>query len=201
MKTCSCNCSGHRPTEILKAEHRVIERVLAALERFVAQARIDADAVGRAIDFLRNFADGCHHFKEEHELFPRMQAAGIPREGGPIGCMLDEHTLGRALIRRMTDHLAAAARGEAEAERVLRTAAAEYVDLLRKHIWKEDHVLFELADRALSADDQRALLGGFDRVEHEEGDAGKHDRYLRLADELERRALEMANPCGIGAVS
>ncbi|MGE0480581.1 MAG: hemerythrin domain-containing protein [Phycisphaerae bacterium] len=201
MKTCSCTCSHHRPTEILKAEHRVIERVLTALERFAAQERIDADAVGRAIDFLRNFADGCHHFKEENELFPRMQAAGVPREGGPLGCMLDEHALGRALIRQMGDHLAAAARGDADAEHVLRTAAAGYVELLRNHIWKEDHVLFDLADRALSADDQRALLGGFDRVEREEADAGKHERYLRVAEELERQALQMADRSRTGARS
>lgn len=203
MKTCNCTCacSLGSPTEILRGEHRVIERVLTALERFAAQDRIDAGAVNHAIDFLRQFADGCHHAKEENELFPRLEAAGIPREGGPIGCMLDEHMEGRALIRRMAENVEAAARGNADAQRTLRTAVAGYVNLLRQHIWKEDHVLFELADRTLSADDQKSLLGGFDRTEQMEANAGKHERYLRLADELHQRSLELAGRSSAGARS
>lgn len=200
MKTCGCGCSHDQPTAILKTEHRVIERVLSALETFAAQERVDADAFRSAIDFLRNFADGCHHAKEENELFPRMEAAGIPRDGGPIGCMLDEHTQGRALIRSMADSLDAAARGDAAARSTLRAAATEYCSLLRRHIWKEDNVLFDLADRTLSSSDQKALLDGFDRTEHEQADPGKHERYLKLADELYARSLALPTTLAAGAV-
>ncbi len=192
MKSCACTNSHSRPTDVLKAEHRVIERVLDALERFAAQEQIDAGAFRSAIDFLRNFADGCHHAKEENELFPRLEAAGFPRDHGPVGCMLDEHDQGRSLVQCMAQHLDATAAGDDGAREVLRAAADSYIDLLRKHIWKEDNVLFHLADRTLSETDQQALSAGFERTEQAEANLGKHERYLELADELHRRALELS---------
>lgn len=191
-----CTCGHGSPTEILKAEHRVIERVLDAVERLATQDRMDRESFGLAIDFLRNFADGCHHAKEENELFPRMEAAGIPREGGPIGCMLDEHAHGRALIARMDVNMEPAAGGDLQARSALRAAAAEYTDLLRKHIWKEDNVLFDLADRVLPCGDRNAVLAGFERTEQSAANTGKHDHYLRLAEELHRRSLEPAIETG-----
>lgn len=187
-----CTCGHGSPTEVLKSEHRVIERVLDAVERLAARDQMDPESFRLAIDFLRSFADGCHHAKEENELFPRMEAAGIPREGGPIGCMLDDHARGRTLIARMEESVESAAGGDLQARSALRAAAAEYIDLLRKHIWKEDNVLFDLADRVLACGDRNAMLAGFDRTEQSAANAGKHDRYLRLADEVLRRSLEPA---------
>jgi hemerythrin-like domain-containing protein len=34
--------------------------------------------------FLKEFADRCHHGKEEDFLFPALEKAGIKKEGGPI---------------------------------------------------------------------------------------------------------------------
>jgi hemerythrin-like domain-containing protein len=201
MNVCSCNCSHDDPIAILKAEHRVIERVLTALERFAAQDRIAADAFHGAIDFLRNFADGCHHAKEENELFPRLEVAGVPRRDGPIGCMLDEHERGRALMRRMSESVDAAARGDENARRTLRLAVAEYVSLLREHIMKEDQVLFELADRMFSHTDRKALFEGFERTERHEANAGKHELYLRLAETLHQRAQQLGPPAQEGVVT
>lgn len=184
-----CACSRGNPMEILKSEHRVIERVLDAFERFAAQERIDADAFCGVLDFLRNFADGCHHAKEENELFPQLERAGVPRAGGPIGRMFDDHAQGRALLRRLAENLDAAERGAADAAQTVRAAATQYIDLLRQHIWKEDNILFAMADRVLAPPQRRELLDGFDRAEHAQGDADKHERYVRLADELYNRSL------------
>jgi hemerythrin-like domain-containing protein len=57
------------------------------------------DLFRQGVDFVRNFADRCHHAKEEENLFPRMEARGVPRDGGPIGVMLFEHEEGRAYVR------------------------------------------------------------------------------------------------------
>ena len=79
-------------TKILIDEHRVIERVLAVLEKAADRLEVDqgvqADYFLNAAEFIKGFADGCHHRKEEGVLFPAMEAAGIPRQGGPIGVML-----------------------------------------------------------------------------------------------------------------
>jgi hemerythrin-like domain-containing protein len=54
-----------KPTEVLGAEHRVIEQVLDCLERMAEQCersgRIDAESAEKAIDFFQDFADRCHH--------------------------------------------------------------------------------------------------------------------------------------------
>ena len=92
-------------TKILNDEHRVIERVLAVLEKAAGSLEADqgvqADFFLSAAEFIKGFADGCHHRKEEGVLFPAMEAAGVPRQGGPIGVMLAEHEEGRRLTREM----------------------------------------------------------------------------------------------------
>lgn len=55
------------------------------------------------IDFLKLFADKCHHGKEEGILFPVLEAAGIQKHDGPIGVMLVEHPAGRGYIKQMQE--------------------------------------------------------------------------------------------------
>jgi hemerythrin-like domain-containing protein len=188
-KTCSGHCQATTPVEVLKAEHRVIERGLDAMERQLTQSTIDREFFLKALDFFRSFADRCHHAKEEGELFPVLESAGVPRDGGPIGCMLAEHEQGRRLVGVMADHLDAAAEGDKVAEDTLRRAAANYIGLLRQHIQKEDHVLFVMADQIIGPEEQKLLLSVFDRAEQSNGNLGKHERYTAVADELTRCSL------------
>ena len=70
-----------KPSDILKQEHRVIEQVLDCLEKMAGNGRRTARAMpvgAQAIDFFRNFADRCHHGKEEAHFFPAMEAKGFP---------------------------------------------------------------------------------------------------------------------------
>ena len=177
-------------TEELTTEHRAIERMLAVLES--AAARLEAgepvrpDVFREALDFVRNFADRCHHGKEEENLFPRLEELGVPREGGPLGVMLSEHDEGRAFIGAIAAAVDAYEGGDEAAARTIASNASGYVDLLRGHILKEERVLFPMADQVLSADDQRSLEESFERIETEVMGPGVHERYHRMLDELER---------------
>lgn len=184
INTCTCHGAATTPTEILMQEHRVIETVLDAIEHVLARGSIEQSFFEKAVDFFRNFADGCHHAKEEDALFPVLERAGVPREGGPIGCMLAEHELGRRLLKQVADNLGAACRGNGGAERTLRRAAGEYVVMLRQHIAKEDNVLFVMADNALNTDEQQAVASAMVQMEQHGDDPEKHERYVRLAKEL-----------------
>jgi hemerythrin-like domain-containing protein len=179
-----------RPTEILSAEHRVIERVLDCLERMAeraeAEGRLDVADAASAIEFLRGFADGCHHGKEERHLFQMLIAKGWPRDRGPVGLMLAEHEEGRALIRAMDEARSATAAGEPEAPGEFAAAARAYTELLRVHIHKEDRVLFPMAGETL-ADAEEELLAAFARTEAEEVGPGTHERFLAVASELAER--------------
>nr|BAL52755.1 hypothetical conserved protein [uncultured Chloroflexota bacterium] len=181
-----------KATEILMEEHRVIERVLNALEKAAQAVAEGASWEARffldAADFVRGFADGCHHKKEENVLFTTMSTCGVAVAGGPIGVMLAEHEEGRQYIRALR---AAAERWQAGDE-AARPAVAEnalnYVALLRQHILKENNVLFPMAAQVIPVEEQDQVAERFEHVEHEETGEGVHEKYLALAEKLLREA-------------
>jgi len=59
-----------------------------------------------------------------------------------------------------------------------------YARLLRLHINKENTVLFPLAERMLSDQEQEMIAAEFERIEEEETGAGVHQRYHELAHTL-----------------
>lgn len=197
-EACHDSCRG-RPIDVLKREHRVIERGLDALEQMMAEDRIDVGFMRTALDFFRSFADSCHHAKEEDQLFPVLESAGLPREGGPIGCMLHEHMIGRALVQRMGGGLDSFVGGDAAAESEIRQAAAQYISMLRQHIMKEDNVLFAIADRLVDPQGQAELGQAFDRVEQSPQHNGRHERYVAVVEHMRERAFGKSAGVGQGA--
>ena len=122
--------------ERLKAEHDLTERGLNLLERAVkrleAGQRTPEGFAQWAARFLQQFADQCHHAKEEDVFFPVLKQRGIPAEGGPIGVMLHEHVLGRDCVGRMRE----ASQAQPFDARTFAKAARQYIPLLRQHIFK-----------------------------------------------------------------
>lgn len=178
-----------RATDALKHDHRVIEKVLAVLERLIENpAGTSIETWGKAVDFIRNFADKCHHLKEEKIFFPALEERGIPREGGPIGMMLMEHEEGRGYVKMMAAALALAKEDPEAAKTTLVENATAYLRLLRQHISKEEEVLFEMADETLTAEEQKQLLRDFQEHEAREIGPGVHEKYLKIAQELEHRS-------------
>lgn len=158
-----------KPTEILKEEHRHIERMLIIMEhaatRLEQGEKVPPDVFREAIHFIRMFADGCHHRKEEALLFPALVRIGFSTESGPVGVMLGEHDLGRAEIVGMHDALQKYAGGDSGATHKLITHTRDFVNLLRNHIIKEDNILFVMADQRLSPQEQTRLSEGFAEAE------------------------------------
>jgi hemerythrin-like domain-containing protein len=161
----------------LVAEHDIIERGLTVLEKVVN--RIESgesvpDGFPKwAPDFFAQFADKCHHAKEEDLFFPLLKERGIPEEGGPIGVMLHEHDLGRDCVRRMRE---ASEADEFDGSKFA-VAANEFIPLLRQHIFKENNVLFKMAEQVLSEGDDEDVTEKFSKVEQERDLAGMHERY------------------------
>ena len=174
-----------KPTEILSNEHRIIERVLSAVEKLAKGPVAALEPWKKALDFFRHFADERHHFKEEKLLFPLMEEHGILIEGGPIGMMLVEHEEGRSYVKAMLAALSLVEAGNESAKESLVSSAQAYCRLLREHIEKEDEILFRMADEVIPADEQKKLLAGFAQHEGEQMAAGAHEKYLKIALALE----------------
>jgi hemerythrin-like domain-containing protein len=152
------------PIELLRYEHRLIEYVLSALD-----ARIEAlDGVpfprgffDRALDFLNTFADGSHRYREERALFPLLEARGMAHRGSPLGTSLGDHDYGRVFLAGVAENLDAAEKGSPGALAAVRDYAGAYICLLRRHIEKEENVIFPMAETTLTAADAGSLLRQF----------------------------------------
>jgi hemerythrin-like domain-containing protein len=174
-------------TEQLRAEHEGILTMLQVLERISKQMSSGKPAnlghLEQIVEFLQVFADKCHHGKEEDILFPALEKAGIPREGGPIGVMLSDHSRGRNYIRAMREALEELKKAEGGTDEFVR-AAGGYIELLRGHIEKENNVLFVMGERNLSKEEQTRLFDQFEKMEQEKIGAGKHEAFHKMMDEL-----------------
>lgn len=180
-----------KATQILMEEHEVILRALDSMELELAKLKTGKAQPAfflDAADFIKGFADGCHHAKEEGVLFKYMEAAGIPSQNGPIAVMLADHEQGRLLTRQMREVALKWQAGDTSVITDVAQNAAAYVQLLRGHIFKENNILFPMADRAINASQYQQLDDAFEHVEHVETGEGVHEKYLALAEKLEKEA-------------
>jgi hemerythrin-like domain-containing protein len=183
-----------KATQILKEEHRLIERVLTALQ--TAASRVSQGVEMRpaffisAALFIKNFADGCHHRKEEGVLFVAMNESGMPTQGSPIGVMLADHEQGRLFTFEMKDAAQKWEAGDSSARPAMVHNALGYVALLRQHISKEDNILFPMADRIIPLERQEKVNADFERIQLEDTAAGLYDKYLALAEVLEKESVK-----------
>ena len=174
-------------TQTLRDEHVLIR---AALRAFAALAdklergeKVPEKVVAGALDFFANFADGHHHAKEERILFPALEHAGMPVQGGPLGVMLYEHEHGRMLLARLRKALPAVA-DSADARREFVAVARGYAQLLDDHIEKENEILFRMADRMLPVPDAQEVQDQFALLDEDARAGGKLEAFQKAVEEL-----------------
>lgn len=182
-----------KATDQLRQEHEAIRQMLrvldAACHRLDRGDDIDPGDFERILEFFRAFSDRCHHAKEEEMLFPALERAGVPREGGPIGVMLHEHEQGRQFLRAMAHGVAGLRAGDAGASEQLIAAARGYIQMLEQHIRKENEVLFPIAEDRFSGEQQDDLAEQFDRFEGDRMGHGRHEELHRVMDELRAKYI------------
>jgi hemerythrin-like domain-containing protein len=172
-------------------EHELIVEVLAALQAMAEKlaageevARRDVADFGR---FFRDFADKCHHGKEEDRLFVKMVEAGFPKDGGPIAVMLAEHDAGRQEVRGLLAiGTGAGPLSEVERARAIE-CAGQFVPLLYAHIQKENNILYPMAQDTIPPEEFELLdqsCEAFDQEIRGQIDVGE---LKALAAELMRR--------------
>ena len=106
-------------------------------------------------------------------FFPVLKQRGISEQGGPLGVMLHEHVLGRDCVGRMRQ----ASQAQPLDARTFADAARQYTPLLRQHIFKENNVLFRMAEQVMNEADDADVTGQFSQVEQERGVASLHQSF------------------------
>lgn len=179
------------PTEVLRHEHEIILKMLDAGEKELVNInstnKINGDTIEKLTDFIKNFADGCHHAKEEKLLFVKLEEKGMSADSGPVAVMLMEHAQGRQYLRGINENLKPALDGNQGAVEDLKRNLHGYIYLLRNHIAKENNVLFVMADQMLNDEEQITLFKAFEKVEKEEIGEKVHEYYHNLAKEITAR--------------
>jgi len=174
----------------LNQEHKAILIVLNVIEKMYETVKDDKEIaredIEKIIEFLKVFADKCHHAKEEGFLFPALEEVGVKNQNGLIGLMLAQHKQGREYIQRMQESII----NKIIDKEVFVDAASSYVDLLRKHIEKEETILFPMSDAKLSKSKQQELLNNFDTLEKNVIGEGKHEEFRSLLEIFKNKYLK-----------
>jgi len=155
-----------KTSEILSEEHKNILKVVEALnketEKLKLEEEINKAFFAEVIEFIKNYADKFHHAKEEEILFKEFNKAC--EEGrlhcNPIEQMMHEHEIGRKFVKEMIEGL------EKEDKSKLKNGANGYTNLLKEHIFKEDNILYPMANEALNKQEED-MLKKFWQVEKE----------------------------------
>jgi len=182
------------PTETLVNEHRLILQVLDCLEE-AAECLDSGDAIDPeffidAAEFVAGFADKCHHGKEEEILFVAMTARDMPQDSGPVAVMLQEHDEGREYTGAFRSAAERMKAGDESAAADVVENVFNYVNLLREHINKENHVLFPMAEQIIPAETMQQVQEDFQRIIAEDEKNGVPAKYHALAEKLSRTSSQ-----------
>jgi hemerythrin-like domain-containing protein len=187
--------SAPRPIEMLDAEHRVILKIVGVLgvlaDALDAGKPVQPRTLRDLVEFMRTFADKCHHGKEEAHLFPALASRGVPTQGCPIGGLMHEHQKGRALVAELAQAIEThVIQTTPEVQAVIVRCLRDLAVLYTSHIWKEDYLLFPMSGKVLSEADNADLQRKFEAVEAEIG-CEVHHRLEALAEKLQADAKEL----------
>ncbi|MCD1653838.1 hemerythrin domain-containing protein [Treponema zuelzerae] len=176
-------------SEELKNEHEGILHGLAILEKMADSTEsgspVPVAEISEMVDFLKLFADKCHHGKEEGILFPILERYGVANEHGPIGQMLSEHVEGRKYIQGLSLSIS---NGTLDTSAFV-TNARLYIELLRAHIQKENNVLFPMGDKIIPESEQQRILDAFENHEQTAMGPGIHDKLHGMLDTFQKKYL------------
>ena len=174
--------------EIMMEEHENICRMLKVIRKecmgILKGDDINYEHFNMIIGFIRNYADGHHHNKEEIILFNRMvEHLGALGEKTIKNGMLVEHDLGRLYVNSLEEALVKVKSGDEEAKLDVIANAIGYSDLLERHKTKEDNVIYKFAERQLS----KEIMEQIDKeaLEYEEKNEKVKEENLLILKKLE----------------
>ena len=136
------------PIEPLIAEHRLTERMIAVLEWRVADMEsigtADIGFIDGAVEFMRTYADRCHHGKEEDILFRELARKPLSAEHRRVlDELVAEHVFARTTTKRLVEARNHYAAGELSAFDDITACLHMFVEFYPKHIAKEEQGFFQ----------------------------------------------------------
>lgn len=180
---------------------RMLDVVNGASLHVLGGGDVNVDDFKKMVGFIRLYADKTHHGKEEVFLFKAMgDELGSMGENLIRHGMLVEHDLGRLYVSDLDAALDSYS-GYASPEALLAilVAAGSYERLLRRHILKENDVVFTFGAKKLSDEALAWLDRETQGFEADAENAALRDEQLRTLEMLENKYIKREG-CGCGHV-
>ena len=184
-----------QPIAPLMMEHRLIERMVHLmrqdLERIRANILVDPEFafvdpvfIDIAVDFIRTYADRCHHGKEEEILFAELAGKTLPADlQGILDELVEEHKQAREYTTELVKAKENYLRQEPDAVNQILSYLDKITAMYPKHIIKEDQHFFIPCMELFTAEEKDAMLEKmweFDR-------RMIHERYEGVVSAIENR--------------
>ncbi|MGB2630800.1 MAG: hemerythrin domain-containing protein [Candidatus Omnitrophota bacterium] len=135
------------PIGPLMIEHRLIERMVRLMDLELVKIKdtneVDASFIDTAVDFLRTYADRCHHGKEEDILFRGLDKKPLSGEHRRVmEELIQEHVMGRNNVKKLIAAKEGYVGGNKAALNEIVSNMETLVKFYPEHIEKEDKHFF-----------------------------------------------------------
>jgi len=175
------------PGAILKADHKEIRKLLSAFDGMAAlileKDSLPNEDMEKAFAVVVEFADKCHHGKEERALFPVI-AKESPNIGAELARRLtSDHAAFRTLVGTMHERVPSAT-VKKESRAILAKQIGTYTRLLSEHMKVEEQQLIPEMKKSIKPDLRGEISEQFETIEEETMGQGTHEKYIEIIDQL-----------------
>ena len=174
-----------KPNGCLMIEHRTIERAIEILavekQRLEAGGELDPVFIDKMVDFIRTYADRCHHGKEEDILFDSLENKSLSEdEAALMRELVEEHKFGREMTKKLVSAKDAVVAGDTSQLQAVLDAVGTLIEFYPEHIRKEDEHFFPDTERHYDKAELDKMLKEFYDFDMQM----IHEKYRNTVDSL-----------------
>ena len=176
------------PVGPLMIEHRLIERMVKLMAEELPNMEEKRGAnigfLSEAIDFIRTYADRCHHGKEEDILFRDLAPKPLsPEHKKVMNELVEEHISARKIVSRLADAKDRYSRTQKDGFQEIITCLKELVKFYPSHIEKEDRHFFLPSMKYFTQKEKDDMLQEFWAFDKNL----IHEKYRKMVEGYERK--------------
>jgi hemerythrin-like domain-containing protein len=175
------------PIGPMMIEHRLIERMIAVmrkeLDRFLREKKADPQIITTFVDFVRTYADRCHHGKEEDILFRELKKKALSAEHrDTMNQLVKDHQWARQQTRDLVNATEKYGAGDEDMFLIITARLNALTEFYPQHIEKEDKHFFLPVMGYFSKEEKDSML----REGFEFDQSLIHDKYKQIVEQSER---------------
>ena len=177
------------PIGPLMIEHRLIERMIALMDKEIAKMKKYGKAnpifIDIAVDFIRMYADRTHHGKEEDILFRDLEKKDLsPNHSKIMEELVEEHVMARNMVGKLVDAKNQYEKGNVRVVDEIIGLMVKLTEFYPKHIEKEDKHFFIPVMKYFTQEEQDAMLEEFWEFDK----TLIHEKYKNVVETLQNQS-------------